>query len=307
MIEHHFTSYAKINWYLRIGSLRFDGYHNIVSVMQKISLSDELKVIFPASEDKVICSESIPTDENSPLRKALELVREVEPSLRKFKFEIKILKRIPQQSGLGGASSNAGTLLKALNGIFKLGLEEKNLIELAMQLGSDVPFFVSDCVFALVKGKGETVIPISDPPQRELVLICPSFGISTAWAYQIWDLEAGVSQKFMREKGERDNVLVEESKSFLLQNVHNDFEEVVFEHYPKLFFYKRKLYQAGCEKAFLSGSGSALVGVLPQDSQVAKKVIVEIFKGEPVRIFFCKTLCQEPVPPAFCKRGVKYG
>ncbi|MCD6156300.1 MAG: 4-(cytidine 5'-diphospho)-2-C-methyl-D-erythritol kinase, partial [Candidatus Atribacteria bacterium] len=235
MVEYRFLSYAKINWYLRIGSLRFDGYHNIVSVMQKISLSDELRVSFPASEDKVICSENIPTDENSPLRKVLELVRKVKPSLREFSFEIRILKRIPQQSGLGGASSNVGTLLKALNEIFRLGLEEKNLIELAIQLGSDVPFFVSDCVFALVKGKGETVIPISDPPQRELVLICPSFGISTAWAYQIWDLKAGASQRFMKGKSGRDNVLIEESRSFLLQNVHNDFEEVVFKHYPKLF------------------------------------------------------------------------
>ena len=299
MVEYRFLSYAKINWYLRIGSLRFDGYHNIVSVMQKISLSDELRVIFPASEDKITCSESIPTDENSPLRKVLELVREVKPSLRGFCFEIRILKRIPQQSGLGGASSNAGRLLRVLNGIFKLGLEEKSLIELAIQLGSDVPFFVSDCVFALVKGKGEAIVPISDPPQRELALVCPSFGISTAWAYQTWDLKVGVSQKFMEEKDERNNVLVAGSEGFLLQNVHNDFEKVVFEYYPELLAYKRKLYQAGCKKAFLSGSGSTLVGVLPQESHAAKKVIVEIFKGEPVRIFFCKTLCQEPVLPAF--------
>ncbi|WP_369019160.1 4-(cytidine 5'-diphospho)-2-C-methyl-D-erythritol kinase [Thermatribacter velox] len=303
MIEYRFLSHAKINWRLHIGSLRSDGYHNIITVMQKISLGDEVRVVFPALEDVVTCSESIPTDKNSPLMKVLHLIREIKPSLKRFCFEIQILKRIPQQSGLGGASSNAGTLLRALNKLLKLGLDEKELVKIAIQLGSDVPFFASDYVFALVRGKGEVVVPIPDPPQRELVLVCPSFGISTAWAYQAWDLKVGASQGF-REKDERNKVLVVESEDSLLRDVHNDFEEVVFAHYPELFSYKRKLYQAGCEKAFLSGSGSTLVGVLPQENHRTKNMVVELFRDEPVRVVFCKTLCQEPALPAFCRGRV---
>ncbi len=247
-------SYAKINWFLVIEGLRSDGYHNIVSLMQKIALYDEIRVI-PAVSDTLSCNFSIPLGEESLLARTLSLLREVFPKLSRLRFTIELRKSIPPGGGLGGGSSNVAALLRFLPHLAGYNPSIEELIRLSLSLGSDIPFFLVNAPFALVTGRGEEVIPLSPAPFRYLVLLFPPFPISTAWAYRRWD-ERGrrgpkdLLERFLARRGDIEDI------------VWNDFEEVLFSEYPVLRGYRDMLLALGCRKAFMTGSGSTLVGVV---------------------------------------------
>ena len=251
-------SYAKINLFLKIGRKLGSGYHNLQSVMQRIELSDNI-VIEPLHEDNIIVESTHPelsSEENLAYKAAL---------LIKKKYKVKqgakiyLEKNIPLQSGLGGGSSNAATTILNLNKLWGLKLKEKQLIELAMHLGSDVPFFIGENA-ALVEGIGDKIKRIKKSFSINIVLINPGFRISTKWAYSAFDRQR---PKIRTEAGISSLIRAIEKKDIkeIANNLHNDFEPVVTKKYKVLNDIKTNLLRNDALNAIVSGSGPTVFAV----------------------------------------------
>ncbi|HSV30973.1 MAG TPA: 4-(cytidine 5'-diphospho)-2-C-methyl-D-erythritol kinase [Atribacteraceae bacterium] len=262
-----FRSYAKINWYLHILGLRSDGYHDIDSLVQLISLHDEIEISPSDSVDRIICNYKIPTGKNSLLIRALNGLRERNPILRRQHFSIRIRKSIPPCGGLGGGSSNVAGLLCVFSRFYPSQYALSDLSEHASTLGSDVPFFASGYSVARMQGRGEKLSPVHPGPERFLVLAFPEFGVPTKWAYREWDRR---NRQYPHPGGlptEVHALLNAGGSPNILELIRNDFEDVVFSHYPALLTLKQIMIDEGCHHAFMSGSGSTLVGVAGNDEQ----------------------------------------
>jgi len=271
---YRFRSYAKINWFLKIGKRRPDGYHDILSIMQLIDFYDIIDLYsMNQNSDEIQCNYEIPTGEKSLLGRLLYLLREANPQIKDRYFGIKITKNIPPSSGLGGASSNVANVLKKMNDILKLSYKDEKMVELSAKLGSDIPFFTVGYPFAIISGKGEKVIPLSQPPEKYLVLVFPEIGVDTSWAYREWDNQPE-NQKYQTILSEKD-YLSGFCSSKIEKYIWNDFEKIIFKQFPKLSFYKKILVQMGCSSVFMTGSGSTIIGIVPSQKKaidVVKKL-----------------------------------
>ncbi len=174
-------SYAKINWTLDVLYRREDGYHELRTIYQTISLHDRLHLSETDGAIEISCDdERVPRDETNLAYKAAALLRE-EAGVRKG-ARIQIEKRIPVAGGLGGGSSNAAVALLGLARLWQVEADERMMTRLAMKLGSDVPFFLVGGT-ALGVGRGEEVYPVEDACCDSLLLVNPGFAVSTAGAY----------------------------------------------------------------------------------------------------------------------------
>ena len=251
-------SYAKINLYLKIGRKLGSGYHNIQSVMQKIELSDSIE-IEPLSEDKIIveCTNKELENENNLAYKAALLLK------KKFKARqgarIFIEKNVPIEAGLGGGSSDAATTLMNLNKLWGLRLKEKQLIELAAELGSDVPFFIGENA-ALVEGIGDKIKRIKKSFSINIVLINPGFRVSTKWAYSAFDRQRPKTKTKADIKALVKAIEVKDIKA-IANNLHNDFEPIVTKKYKIVNEIKNNLLRNDALNAIVSGSGPTVFGV----------------------------------------------
>jgi len=227
-------AHAKINWALRVTGKRGDGYHDIETVFQTISLHDTLT--FTASDRLTLtCDDpAIPTDDTNLVVRAA----------RGHNVAIALRKRIPAGGGLGGGSSDAAATLAAL-GI--------NNPAAALSLGSDVPFFFTGGT-AYAVGRGEIITPL--PPVRgvPLLLVIPHERVSTASAY-------AMLRRFSPPLGmERYRAMIEDGLLAHASELINDFEEPVFDAVPRLRHLKSRMIEAGAAWAAMSGSGSTIVG-----------------------------------------------
>ena len=251
-------SYAKINFFLKIGRKLSSGYHNIQSVMQRIELSDTIS-IEPINEDKIIveCTNKELENENNLAYKTALLLK------KKFSIthgvKISMEKNIPLQSGLGGGSSNAATTLLNLNKLWGLKLKEKELIEIAAQIGSDVPFFMGENA-ALVEGIGEKIKGIKKSFSINIVLINPGFRVPTKWAYSAYDRE---KPKIKDNADIASLIKAIERKDIkeIARNVHNDFEPIVTKKYKMINEIKTNLLRNDALNATISGSGPTVFGI----------------------------------------------
>ena len=184
-------AFAKINLTLDVLDKREDGYHDIKSVMQTISLRDDVEIDVGTGKPwKLSCSmEGIPTDERNLAWKAAKVFCDT-MNLDPDGLEIRITKRIPAEAGLGGGSADAAAVLRALNRHFDRPLSILALAELGAQVGSDVPFCTL-CGTAMVEGRGERLRKLPDMPDCILVVVKPGFSSSTPALYQKLD-ETGV-------------------------------------------------------------------------------------------------------------------
>ena len=178
----HLESPAKVNLRLEILNKRKDGYHELRTVFQKISLHDTLH--FSLKKEKEI---SIATDHpNLPVGKTNLVYQAAQSMLKASDYQggvhIEIKKQIPLGAGLGGGSSNAATTLKALNQLLKKSLSKRKLMEMGLEIGADVPFFIWEGA-AIGSGIGEKLKKVT-LPDLQYVLIYPNFEVSTRWAYQ---------------------------------------------------------------------------------------------------------------------------
>jgi 4-diphosphocytidyl-2-C-methyl-D-erythritol kinase len=252
-------SHAKINWALRILGRRPDGYHDLETLFQTISLHDTL-TIRESDELRLTCDDpSIPTDGSNLILRAVRALG-VPP------VDIELTKRIPAGGGLGGGSSNAAATLVALARMFSI--DERVLHEIALSIGSDVPFFLVGGT-AYATGRGEELVVLPPPSPIPLLLLFPEERVSTPAAFRMvrrYSQPAGV-EAF--DDALRGDLL---SHRELLRN---DFEGPVFESIPRLGQLKRRLEESGAAWAGLSGSGSTIVGAYR--SVAERDAVVESF------------------------------
>jgi len=247
---------AKINLSFAIKGRRADGFHEIETLMASISLADRLTLEATGNESNGIdfsCDDpSLPGGESNLVVRAAKLFREA----TKITAGIRIVleKKIPHGAGLGGGSSDAASTLLGLNELFEAGLEESDLLKLAAQLGSDVPFFIVRSA-AVCRGRGELVDPTSLPARFSLLLLKPDFGVPTPWAYGRW--------KESRELPGVDYA----SQEFHGVRFVNDLERPVFEKFVLLGHLKAWLRrQPEVVAALMSGSGSTVFAVMRDDA-----------------------------------------
>ena len=183
-------SYAKINLGLRIGALRGDGFHELLTVYQTIGLHDVLRVnVERGSGIEIRCEDPrVPKDESNT---CFRIVERAMPALRaKGRVVVEIEKRLPVQGGLGGASANAVAALLGLERALKKSLPATDRLRIAGEVGSDLPLFLIGGT-VLGVGRGEQVFPIQDLPAMACVLVAPEVGVSTPKAFAAWDRLCG--------------------------------------------------------------------------------------------------------------------
>lgn len=246
---------CKINLGLSILQKRTDGYHDLESVFYPLPLRDVVEVInAPAPSGDIEFSASGlpvsgPLDENLCIR-AYRLLKKDFPGLPGLKMHLH--KVIPMGAGLGGGSANGAMTLKLLNEKFHLGLSTAQLLDYALRLGSDCPFFIINTP-CLATGRGELLqeVPL-DLSAYSFLLVHPGIHINTAWAFS--QLSIPVLRKPVLE------VIQQPAETWKMDLV-NDFEEPVCAHHPELRALKQMLYEAGAVYASMSGSGSCFYGM----------------------------------------------
>jgi len=252
---------AKINWTLRITGKRPDNFHNIVSIMQSISLYDKIEIL--PSDDIIIKSNlMLPVKENL-VYKAAELLKSYTSTLRGAAIEL--YKEIPTQAGLGGGSSDAASALIGLNQLWECGLSIKELSTLGAKLGSDIPFFIEGN-YASIAGRGEIVTPLNNPQVYDIILMLPSFAVPTSWAYQkIARFSEGLSIDYCNQL---NSALINRDISKIQILMKNDFEDALKDEFPEIDEIKINLIRHGAISAMLSGSGSAIFGVFADGKHI---------------------------------------
>lgn len=242
-------SNSKINFGLFVTEKRADNFHNIETIFYPIDFYDELT--FEPSEKFYFSSNdtNLNNDTNNLIVRTKELLEK--ETNKQLNVSIHLDKNIPIGSGLGGGSSNAAVTLLSLNEMFNLNLSKEKLAELALQLGSDVPFFLNPFPsYAQSRGEKLKIINITLP--YSILIINPGINVSTKWAYQNIKPK---QPEFNLEKLSNENILDVE---FLRKNIKNDFENVVFPNYPLIKNIKIEVYEIGADFSLMSGSGSTL-------------------------------------------------
>lgn len=251
---------AKINLFLEILGKRQDGYHEIETVMQEVSLFDYIymenydkNVVFTCSNPKLSAGE------DNLVVKAVRLLQNESKTYRGVKIHLD--KRIPIGAGLGGGSSDAVATLVGLNKLWRIGYDEKQLMSLAGKLGSDTPFFVVGNT-AICKGRGEIVTPYPINVSYNYIIIYPRFEVNTTMVYKNFKNSLTKNLKdvsfFMRE-------FISGNPNKLGAILHNRLEDVVFKLYPDLEKIKKALSKFNFCGVLLSGSGSALYGLCKEE------------------------------------------
>ncbi|MEE9614598.1 MAG: 4-(cytidine 5'-diphospho)-2-C-methyl-D-erythritol kinase [Thermodesulfobacteriota bacterium] len=280
------SSPAKVNLFLKVLGKREDGYHEIRSLIQPISLSDELTIeAVPGDTVTVTCdSAAVPTGRENLAWRAAELF--LERTGLKMAVRIDIVKKIPVAAGLGGGSSNAALVLRGLNELLGTGLGEEELMDIAASIGSDVPFFIPGGP-AVVSGRGE-ILEKTTLPAYEYVLINPGFEVSARWAYDNLDLT---------KKG-GDNILLYSGKSLgvpegIKAYLYNDLEGGVLKKHQEISILKGLLDGAGALGSLMSGSGPTVFGVFT-DGDLAARAMEDLERqiDSPAAIFHARGLAR---------------
>ena len=272
---------AKINLALKIIRRRADGYHDIQSILQKVSLYDTLSFKLSSHQGITVTTDdpSIPTDSSNLAYRAADLLlkqQKITPGI-----SIHIKKRIPAGAGLGGGSSNAAATLSGLNKLLRCNLTEPDLLRLGVEIGADVPFFIYDKHAALAEGIGEQLSPVKIHVPLWFIIVFPGFSISTKWVYE--------NYRVLTNK--RKNIKILSSFKQLKAVLHilsNDLENVVTQQYPEIQKIKRTLIQAGACGSLMSGSGSSVFGIFP-DEQHAQEALT-LLSTPANRVFIAHSL-----------------
>ncbi len=264
MQELRLESFAKINWMLRILRKREDGFHELETIFQSISLHDVI-TIRPSVSLSMTCSDrTIPSDESNL---AMRAARAMMDRFGAPACAIELDKRIPAGGGLGGGSSNAAAVLRALVPHCRLIPTSEELAEVALGLGSDVPFFLIEGT-AYATGRGERLVPLAPQSDVPLVLLLPEEKVMTPHAYRMIrrarderTLPEGAAVGLARCQALARRGLLEEPDVLV-----NDLESVVFEALPRLAALRDELASLGALWCRMSGSGSTIVGAFATDA-----------------------------------------
>ena len=273
-------AYAKVNLTLAVGEKRPDGYHEVVSVMQRVSLCDTLTAEQTREGITLTCSDpALPSgEENLSHRAASLFFRETGIA---GGAALTLEKRIPSQAGLGGGSSDAASALLALRKLYAPALSDTELETMAAALGSDVPFFIRGGT-QLAAGRGEVLSPLPPLTDGWFVIVKPAESFSTPAMYRRLDEPGSVlvrNSRYMQDAVAANNVHA------VAAELHNSFERVV----PKdssLRTIKDALRAHGALASLLSGSGSAVFGLF--DTETAARAAVEALRPAWPEIFLAR-------------------
>jgi 4-diphosphocytidyl-2-C-methyl-D-erythritol kinase len=261
-------AYAKVNFALDVIGLRADGYHDIATVMQSISLSDEVEIERIAEGFEFTFepegAEIGPPERNTAYVAWKSLQRSTGDALP---ASVKLRKWIPVGAGLGGGSADAAALLVGLNELFDLGLRVDELRDVGARVGADVPFCISGGT-ALGEGVGEMLTLLPGPPAQHLVLAKPHRSADTGEIYRAHDAAGTESARCVEPVV---SALQSRSLRDLAASVGNDLESVTSDLVPEVASLERELLAREALGAAMSGSGTAVYGIF-DDEGVAERV-----------------------------------
>ena len=255
-------AFAKVNYALEVQGLRDDGYHEIRTVMQSVSLADEVEIEHAEEgfelQTEPGCSDVGPPEENT-VRKAWKLMCGLVGA--ELPVRIRLHKRIPSRAGLGGGSADAAAALYGINELLGLGLNHEELSDVGGWIGADVPFCLLGGT-ALGGGVGDLLTPLPAPPAHHLVLAMPERGVETAEIYRAYDARPrrGVASVEAVVAGLRSGDL-----PALAGAIGNDLEPVTGELVPEVEAYREELLRTGALGSAMSGTGTAVYGIFGAD------------------------------------------
>lgn len=284
-------AHAKLNLYLKVLRKRKDGYHAIQTFFERIDLHDTLWLQSLPEKRIILTTDSneLSNDASNLVYRSAQLLQEklhINKGVR-----IKLTKRIPIGSGMGGGSSDAASALVGLNQLWKLKLSTKELMKFAHALGSDIAFFIQNEPFCLGEGRGERITPLAGLRQVALwhVLAVPKINVSTKLVYQKWDTLSELT------RGQSDvkllySALKNSDAGLLSHSLYNSLESVTMQLYPQVRRVKLCLARLGVEAILMSGSGSTVFGIVSSRKD-ALKVCRQLMSAHPKwRIFAVKTV-----------------
>jgi len=279
-------AYAKVNLGLDVVRKKENGYHDLHSIMVPIRLHDQI-LISPNHETSFTC---VPNFRIMPEKNTL--LKMVEVCRKKYgfttKFNITLYKTIPSQAGLGGGSADAAAILNYLDAFFNWKLTMQEKIDLAVQVGADVPF----CVFnrpAIVTGIGEELEFFDFIPSFHMILIQPYKGVSTQKAFEGLDIP---HLKHPNILGIKERLIEQDYRGFL-EVLDNSLEDKAINLVPQIGEIKQKLLELGCDGAMMTGSGSVVMG-FSQDEKIIE-TCAQAFRGHARFIRRTQVLGPEPV------------
>lgn len=264
------SAFAKVNLTLAVTGRRPDGYHTIESVFQSVSLCDRL--VLERQETGLSLNEAagIPAEENI-ITRADKLLRSEFPALGGVR--VRLEKNIPAEAGLGGGSTDAAAYLRGMNRLYGLGMDERRLCALAERLGADVPFCIRGGT-ALATGIGERLTPVESRLPLWFVIAKPETGCSTPAMYRRIDEQGeNLRQRFTAKEAVR--ALETGDLQGLCGSLYNVFEEAADLSEAEMI--RREMRQSGALAAMMTGTGSAVFGIYPdeQTAAAAAKVLQE--------------------------------
>lgn len=278
-------AFAKINLTLDVLGKRDDGYHDLKSVMQTISIRDDIEIDVDTGKPwELHCTmEGIPTDKSNLAWKAAEAFYAA-TGKRTTGLEIRIHKRIPTQAGLGGGSADAGAVLRALNKHYDNPLSILALAEVGSQVGSDVPFCTL-CGTAIVEGRGERLRKLPDIPDCFFVVCKPDFSASTPELYKILD-ETAIARR--PDNQAMESALLAGDLQKVADNIWNVFDPVVTKDHLELNYIKSIFNSYGSIAHQMTGSGSAVFGIVTEFEYAA--VICNMLKENYPQVYIAKPI-----------------
>jgi 4-diphosphocytidyl-2-C-methyl-D-erythritol kinase len=262
-------AHAKINLDLRVLGTRADGFHELRTVFQAISLHDTITCLPRPGEFAIECSTAgVPLDEaNLIWRAAAALWRSLRRPGAVRDMVVRLEKKIPVQGGLGGGSADAAATLLALARAWRVPVRPAQLTDVAASLGADVPFFLAGGT-ALGLGRGDEIYPLADLPRHWIVLLVPGFGVSSREAFGWYDAEREVSRgPTIREPQQVPGPWPSRAAQMI-----NDLEAPIARHHPEIDQMKAALRRAGALAAAMSGSGSAVFGLFQKHRDALRAV-----------------------------------
>lgn len=288
-------SFAKINWNLRVLGRRDDGFHELCTVFQTVSLHDDL-TFSEADELILTCDdEKIPTGETNLVVRAARVLQE------KFSVQkgarIQLEKRIPAPGGLGGGSSNAAIALLGLRKLWRLEISIEELHEIGAKLGADVPLFLYGGT-TLGTGRGTEIVELEDVREENLLIVAPPVDVPTGAAFarlnapRLTNFDSKSILKICRNEAERLILGQTELK--------NDFERSVFALEPEIEKVREQLLERGARQAVLSGSGASVFAVF--DKQETRQATMKALNEEKNwRMFAVATISRDAYRAALAK------
>lgn len=276
-------AYAKVNISLDVVGKREDGYHLLRMIMQNIDLYDEI-IVEKQSRDIIIeCNKNyVPTDLRNLAYKAAMAFKERYNISEGVK--IKIFKNIPVSAGLAGGSTDAAAVLKLMNKLFEVNASKEELMELGLKLGADIPYCIQGGT-ALCEGVGEVITPLKPFRDKIIVLVKPSFGVSTKEVYKNFDME---KVKKHPETEALIKAMAEDDLRYVAYNMRNLLENVTLKKHKVLINLKEEMNKYGAINSMMSGSGPTVFAFF--DDMLKAQRCFEKMKEKYNEVFLTRTI-----------------